>query len=311
MAKTLSVLAFTGVIVVAGCGRFEKPATSALDVNAFDAQRAYEHVAHQVAFGPRPSGSIRAAQTAAYISEQLKSYGLDVEQQEFTAGTPRGPMQFRNIVGRTRRQSSAPDTLIVLGSHYDTKQMEGVEFVGANDGASSTGVLLEIARVAAEQPNLVFAFFDGEEAMIEYTTEDGLWGSRFFVEDLKGSGKLATVKAMVLLDMIGDVDLHITMPANSTAPLVQRVFDAARAAGYRDYFGIAQTAIVDDNVPFGEAGIPAVNLIDFQFGSAPGLNDHWHTGHDTLDRISVRSLEIAGKTVLQLIGELPKAETLR
>jgi Zn-dependent M28 family amino/carboxypeptidase len=169
--------------------------------------------------------------------------------------------------------------------------------VGANDGGSSTGTLLEIARVAAGQPNLWFVFFDGEEAMVEYSNEDGLWGSKYFVENLKGKNAVRQIKAMVLLDMIGDKNLNVIV----TGSLVDKVFDAARATGFREYFKYAGNGMLDDHVPFLRAGIPAVDLIDFDFGSAPGLNDYWHTEKDTLDKISPHSMEIVGQTTLRLI----------
>jgi Zn-dependent M28 family amino/carboxypeptidase len=194
-------------------------------------------------------------------------------------------------------QQGGPNQAIIIGSHYDTKLFTNLTFVGANDGGSSTGTLLEIARVAAGQPNLWFVFFDGEEAMVQYSNEDGLWGSKFFVEDLKGKDAVKQVKAMILLDMIGDKNLNVTV----TGSLVHEVFDASRAAGFRDYFSYGGNGILDDHVPFLRAGIPAVDLIDFNFGSAPGLNDYWHTEKDTLDKISPHSMEIVGQTTLRLI----------
>lgn len=309
MVKKLTVI--IGLALLAACGKPKPAAGPALDPNAFDTNRAGTNVAQQIAFGPRPSGGLALVKAAAFLKGELESYGLEVELQEFTAGTPRGPAQFRNIIARTQPQSTAPNSVIVVGSHYDTKSFDEFTFVGANDGASSSGVLLEIARVAAKQPNLVFVWFDGEEAMVDYGAEDGLWGSKYFVENLKGTGKIVSVKAMILLDMIGDANLNVTMPANSSAPVVQRVFDVARALGYRESFGITTAAILDDHDPFLRAGIPAVDIIDFQFGSAPGLNDYWHTDKDTLDKISPRSLEIVGKTTLRLISDLQGAGSLR
>ena len=222
---------------------------------------------------------------------------MTVDEQVFTAPTPYGPKQFRNIIAKSRVQTDGPNRVVIIGSHYDTKLMTNVTFVGANDGGSSTGVLLEMARVAANQPNLWFVFFDGEEAMVEYGDQDGLWGSKFFVEDLKSKNDVKSVRAMVLLDMIGDRSLNVTVAGT----FAQRVFDASRAAGFRDYFSYGVDAILDDHVPFLRAGIPAVDLIDFEFGSAPGRNDYWHTEQDTLDKVSPHSLEVVGQTTLRLI----------
>jgi Zn-dependent M28 family amino/carboxypeptidase len=234
---------------------------------------------------------------ATYIKAQLEEYGLTVGEQVFTASTPLGPKRFRNIVAKTRVQPSGPNRVIIIGSHYDTKFFTNITFVGANDGGSSSGALLEIARIAVEQPSLWFVFFDGEEAVQQYSDVDGLWGSRFFVEDLKSKNQVGQVKAMVLLDMIGDKSLNVTVNGSLIAP----AFDASRAAGFRDYFAYGGNGMLDDHVPFMRAGIPAVDLIDFEFGSGPGLNDYWHTEKDTLDKISSRSLEIVGKTTLRLI----------
>ena len=271
---------------------------------SFDGQRAYEHVRQFVGCGPHPSGSPELLCSATYISGQLRAAGLDVEEQRFTAFTPRGPMQFRNIIGRTRAAKGGADKIIVIGSHYDTKWMTNVVFVGANDGGSSTGVLLEMARVAAAQPNLWFVFFDGEEAMVEYGANDGLWGSKHFVEELQRTGQIKRIQAMVLLDMIGDAHLNVLLPSDSTSALVQQVFQAARETGNRDYFEFRNMSILDDHVPFLSVGIAAVDLIDFEYGSAPGLNDYWHTDKDTLDKIDPHSLTVVGQTTLRLIAIL-------
>jgi Zn-dependent M28 family amino/carboxypeptidase len=293
MARTLSFA--IAVLLVSGCGASQTPPKIAWQ--QCSGARAYEHVAKLVGYGPRPSGSEALGRAAAYLVAQLHDYGLTTEEQVFTAQTPFGPKQFRNIVAKTRVQQGGPDQVIIIGSHYDTKLFTNLTFVGANDGGSSTGTLLEIARVAAGQPNLWFVFFDGEEAMVQYGAEDGLWGSKFFVEDLKGKDAVKRVRAMILLDMVGDKNLDVMV----TGSFVHEVFDASRAAGFRDYFSYGVGGMLDDHVPFLRAGIPAVDLIDFEFGSAPGLNDYWHTEKDTLDKISPHSMEIVGQTTLRLI----------
>ncbi|HUJ71382.1 MAG TPA: M28 family peptidase [Verrucomicrobiae bacterium] len=294
MARNLG-FAVIIVLLVSGCGA--SPAPKEIAWQQCNGARAYEHVAQLVGFGPHPTGSEALGRAATYIEAQLREYGLTTEEQVFTAQTPFGPKRFRNIVAKTRVQQGGPDQVIIIGSHYDTKLFTNLTFVGANDGGSSTGTLLEIARVAAGQPNLWFVFFDGEEAMVEYSNQDGLWGSKYFVEDLKARDAVKQIKAMVLLDMIGDKNLDVIV----TGSLVDKVFDAARATGFREYFKFAGNGMLDDHVPFLRAGIPAVDLIDFDFGSAPGLNDYWHTDKDTLDKISPHSMEIVGQTTLRLI----------
>jgi Zn-dependent M28 family amino/carboxypeptidase len=293
MARKLTCIIVA--VVFGGCGG--PPAPRPIQWQQCDGSRAYEHAAKLVGYGPRPSGSDALGRAATYIATQLQDYGLTTEEQVFVAPTPFGPKQFRNIIARTHVQQNGPGRVIVIGSHYDTKIFTNITFVGANDGGSSTGTLLEMARVAADQPNLWFVFFDGEEAMIQYSDADGLWGSKFFVDSLKGKNEATRIKAMVLLDMIGDKNLNVTVAGT----FAQKVFDAARAAGFRDYFSYGANSILDDHVPFMRAGIPAVDLIDFQFGSAPGLNDYWHTDKDTLDKLSPHSMEIVGQTALRLV----------
>lgn len=299
---TCLVTLVLAAVLVAGCRRPQPPAS--WQPTDFDGQRALRHVERQVAFGPRPSGSAALAQTADYILAQLAAAGLQTEQQIFRAVTPRGEIEFRNVIGRTARAATPP--LIIIGAHYDTKRLDPIPFVGANDAGSGVGVLLEMARVAASEPNLWFVCFDGEEAELEYGPGDGLWGSRYFAERL-ATASAPPVRAFILLDMVGDADLTITIPRNCSAELVEQVFAASRALGYRDHFRYRPADVLDDHVPFLLRGIPAVNLIDFEYGSAPGQNDYWHTAQDTLDKVSARSLQIVGRTALQLIRQLRTA----
>jgi Zn-dependent M28 family amino/carboxypeptidase len=296
------------LLLVAGCGG--SPAPQAIPWQQCNGERAYEHVAKLVGYGPRPSGSEALGRAASYITTQLQDYGLTADEQVFVAQTPYGTKQFRNVIARTRVQQGGPNRVIIIASHYDTKLFTNVTFVGANDGGSSTGTLLEIARVAADQPNLWFVFFDGEEAMVQFSDTDGLWGSKFFVDNLKRKDQVKDIKAMILLDMVGDKNLKVTVAGT----IGQKVFDAARAAGFRDYFNYGVNAILDDHVPFERAGIPAVDLIDadlikFDHGNPPGPREYWHTERDTLDKIGPHSLEIVGQTTLRLIELLENQPT--
>ena len=293
--------AFLAATLLAGCA--PKP-PSEIPWQSFDGNRAYAQAQKLVSFGARPSGSDALARQASYVTTQLQDFGLEAEEQSFLASTPRGPVQFRNVIAKTRGGRGGSGQVILIGAHYDTKWFTNQTFVGANDGASGAAVLLEMARVASTQPNLWFVFFDGEECTREYGPEDGLHGSRFFVEHLKSSGKTSWVRAMILLVMIGDARLNVTLPVNGDPKLIEQSFEAARDAGHRDFFGFGKGEVLDDHVPFLRAGIPAVDFIDFEYGSAPGLNDYWHTDKDTLDKISPRSLQIAGQTALRLISRL-------
>jgi glutaminyl-peptide cyclotransferase len=280
----------------------------------FDAARAFNHVKAQVAFGPRPPGSAALDKTREYIVNELKSYGLKTSLQEFAPATPQGKVKMKNVVAEL---SGAGPSTIIIGSHYDTKFFKNQAFVGANDGASSTGALLEIARVLAEEQKAggqrpftyQFVFFDGEEAFCGewsecLTGKDNTYGSRHFVEQLKKQKRLDAVKAMILLDMVGDKDLTIPREETSSAWLVDAIWGTAKEIGYDKQFPSRPFSIGDDDhMPFLRAGIPAVDIIDFEYGG--GDNRYWHTPEDTLDKVSAESLKIVGDVVL---ASLPKIE---
>jgi Zn-dependent M28 family amino/carboxypeptidase len=190
-----------------------------------------------------------------------------------------------------------------IGSHYDTKWLPKIRFVGANDAASSTGCLLEIARVLSQIQlgrDVAVVFFDGEEAFERYSEKDGLYGSRHLASTLKDGGSLRHLKGVIVLDMIGDKDLKITIAAGGDPGLSRAIFEAAEALGWRDHFALMSTALTDDHEPFQKEGVPSIDLIDFNYGPD---NAFWHTPQDTLENISPRSLEIAGKTVLKMLEQ--------
>ena len=323
------------LLPLAGCREQKADATATRNANApaastaatnagvstmakteFDASRAFEHVRRQVAFGPRPAGSKALAETRKYLVAELTSYGLKVTEEPFTATTPTGKVDMVNVVAEL--PGASPET-VVLSSHYDTRRM--ANFVGANDGGSSTGALLEIARVVADgaktkkpEMTIQFVFFDGEEAVIEWTDEDSTYGSRQFVASRQKSGTLANVRGMVLLDMIGDRDLVIAREGHSTATLTDAIWSTAASLGYAKHFVNTKYYIEDDHLPFLTAGVAAVDLIDFQFGTnrdkfgdGGPTNAYWHTPDDTLDKVSAESLKVVGDTV---IASLPAIFTI-
>jgi glutaminyl-peptide cyclotransferase len=277
----------------------------------FDGGRAFEEVVALVEYSPRDAGTPNGKKAAEHLAQRLKSFGLESEIDTFTDSTPVGEKTFHNV---TARIPGKTDEWIILGSHFDT--MPGIEnFQGANDSGSSTGVLLEIARILAEtKPNkgVIFAFFDGEEGIAGYVPGDGLHGSRHMATQLVNNGRVEKISAMVLLDMVGDKDLHFTIPANSSRDLVKEVLKAAHATGHRNRFSLSMgTTITDDHQSFLDVGIPAIDLIDFRFGTEKGLNDLWHTENDNLENISKNSLQITGEIVLELLQTLafkPKDE---
>jgi glutaminyl-peptide cyclotransferase len=294
-------------LCLTGC---QPPATSTdpqtiLDAGLVSGQRAYEHVEALVAITPRNSGSRGALQAAEHLHSALSPFTQTCRIDAFEDTTPDGTLPFRNVIGTLPGTSS---NMVILASHYDTKSGISERFQGANDSGSSSGLLLELARVLhAHKPlpfQVVFAFFDGEECIKAYSKTDGLHGSRHLAEQLKARVPLADVHAMILLDMIGDRDLTITIPRNVDRKLMSIAFDAARAAQIRNAFTLTKTTILDDHVPFLKAGIPAIDLIDFQHGSRHGLNDYWHTEQDSLEHISAESLQSMGEVVIHMLNAL-------
>jgi glutaminyl-peptide cyclotransferase len=275
---------------------------------AFDGERAYTHVSRLVGFGPRPAGSKALSRAREYIVRELKSYGLKVSEDKFNPQTPAGKLKLVNITAEIKGTS---DDFIIISSHYDTKLYKDFAFVGANDGGSSTGALLELARVLATQtrPRIGyrFVFFDGEEAVCTDWDEcgkpgapDNTYGSRRYVERLRERGELKRLRALILLDMMGYKNLDLGRDDMSTPWLVEIIWRTAHEIGYAKQFPDREEGVGgDDHEPFLKAGVPSVDLI--QLSSYP----HWHTPEDTLDKISARSLKAVGDVV---ISSLPRIE---
>lgn len=296
--------------VIPGCGgrpnRDEAATTpTVFDPNSVDGARAFERVRELVAIVPRNSGSAGAEKAARHIASALESMKIETLIDEFEDGPRNRRGVFRNVLGTVHGKGAG---LIVIGSHYDTKAGISESFEGANDSGSSTGLLLELARVlsAGPQPecSIMLAFFDGEECVREYSENDGLHGSRRLAGQLKEDGRADNVLGVVIVDMIGDRNLNVELPRNSTPWLCSRVFSAAREEGARASFRLLESAVLDDHVPFLAAGMPAVDIIDFKYGSAAGLNDYWHTEQDTLDKISGNSMQLVGRIVIRMINSL-------
>lgn len=251
---------------------------------------------------PRDSGTTRSMLAANYLLDAASAAGADVRRDMFVAKTPKGERRFTNLVASFKRNPDAP--WVVLVSHYDTKT--GVDCPGANDGASTSGLLVALAGVLynhrTQNDNVMLIWTDGEECMNAYVEDDGLWGSRHAAKSLKESG--VKVKAVICLDMLGDKDLHVSIPKNSSPALSKIALAAAKKAGVADKVSRVDLLVKDDHVPFLEAGFKSIDLIDFEYGSAPGLNDYWHTAKDTVDKISEESLFTAGKLVAGMLDIL-------
>lgn len=296
-------------LLASGC----KPPVTALPeaaeaevaVEALDGERALARVRDLVAITPRHSGTPGAEQAARWIAGAIAPFTDTCEIDTFTDAAPGGPLPFHNVIA-TRKGTG--EKTVILGSHFDTKSGISDTFQGANDSGSSTGLLIELARVLHGQPRLpftvVFAFFDGEECIRSYGPQDGLHGSRRYAGQLEAAGRLAAIRAVIVLDMIGDKDLTVTIPRNTTRPLVALAFQAAADEGVRDRFRLARGDVLDDHVPFFDRGVPTLNLIDFEYGSAPGLNDYWHTDQDSLENISAESLQHVGRVTLRILNAL-------
>jgi glutaminyl-peptide cyclotransferase len=281
-------------LIFAGC----KP-------SPFDGAKAMAETEALVKIGPREAGGGGARRASVMLEGKLKALGLKTVNDTFSEETPSGKMHFNNVLGRLPGKTNR---LIVLASHFDTKSGISKDFQGANDSGSSSGVLLELARVLKErgpyETEFLIAFLDGEECRKEYGPHDGLHGSRHLAQQIYDAGGARLVQAVIVLDMVGDKDLNISLPQNSSRELVKEIFFAAHELGVRPQFSIGPGAILDDHVPFQIAGMPVVDVIDFNYGSAPGLNNYWHTTNDTLDKLSVKSMQTVGDVVLKTIENI-------
>jgi glutaminyl-peptide cyclotransferase len=264
---------------------------------SFDSNKAWEHLRQLVGFGPRPAGSAAIEQSRTYIKNQLSAIGVPVTEQAWDDQTPAGRVHMVNLMATI---PGASKNRLVIGGHYDTKKFP-FRFVGANDGGSSAAFLIELARVLKARRNpltIEILFLDGEEAVIDWTGTDHTYGSRHYVAEAKRSGSLGSLKAFVLVDMIGDRDLQIKRDLNSTTWLTDIIWAAAQKRQLGAYFRPERVQIEDDHMPFMEAGVPSVDIIDLEYPA-------WHTAGDTLDAVSARSLQVVGDT---LVAALPQIE---
>jgi glutaminyl-peptide cyclotransferase len=292
-----AILAAFGAVLVMPLGACAEPAPQAAPAAPratalkFDGTRAWTDLQRQVGFGPRPSGTPALVKTRQYILEQLKAAGIRAQEQPFTAATPAGPVTMANVIATI--PGRRPER-IVLASHYDTKRAP-FKFVGANDGASSTAAVLELGRaLAASQPafTIELLFLDGEEAVNwDWAGTDNTYGSRHYVQAAQKAGTLGTIKALVLLDMIGDRDLIIRRESYSTPWLVEAIWGAAARTGHMGTFVSELTTVEDDHVNFVRAGVPSVDVIDLD-------NPTWHTAQDDLEHVSQKSLQVVGDVIL-------------
>jgi glutaminyl-peptide cyclotransferase len=269
----------------------------------FSGEKALAHVQAMVDLGPRPPGTEAIEKTRMYLAKQLELSGWKVTRQPFTDTTPRGKVEFVNLVATFAAADRAPSFLVC--SHYDTKIFDTARFVGANDGGSSTGVLLELARVLAQRPDLArkveLVFFDGEEAYEAFSETDGLYGSRYFAKQLAAQDKTKQFRGGLLFDMVGDRSLKITLPPDSPAEMARDIFASAEVLNLRKHFTYFDSDIMDDHTPLNAVGIPTIDLIDFDFAA-------WHTPEDTIDKVSAESLRTVGAVASYYLSEMALKE---
>lgn len=272
----------------------------------FDGQKAYDFTAKLVSFGPRPPASEAIRHTQDYMIGQLKGFGCQVDTDDFHAPTPVGDLAMKNIIAKIPGKGQG---IILLLTHYDTVRVEN--FVGADDGGSSSGLMLEMARVLCgareRNANAVWiAFLDGEEAQsvingqAQWSDTDSVYGSRELAAGMAVSGDLKRIRALILADMVGQKNLQIPREPSSTKWLTDLVWKTANRLGHGDVFLSTEdpSAIEDDHGPFLKRRVPSLDIIE--------LNDYqyWHTPQDTMDKISPKSLSIVGHVILASVGEL-------
>jgi Zn-dependent M28 family amino/carboxypeptidase len=279
--------------------------------DAFSAQQAYAYTAQVSGYGERWPGSPGHNKTEDLIHQVLQKDHAQIEADNFTATTPRGPVPVHNIIGKFNVSSDPKQKIFILAGHYDTLFQPG--FIGANDGGSSTAILLAFADALANHPTKMqiwLVWTDLEEAVSAFTDNDGLYGSRHLAQKLKTSGMVPRVVGFFLLDMIGDKDLDVARELNSERWLQDFIAKAAADLGYSQNFFKYESNIIDDQLPFKDAGIPVVDVVDAHFGRmGPGfdsMGEFHHAKTDTMDKVSQRSLEIVGRTILHTIELLDK-----
>lgn len=278
-------------------------AASAVEAQHFDGARAYTYASQFASIGPRwPTGPghLKAEQ---FLRAHFRRDAL--EEDTFTANTPIGSVPMRNFI--VRFPGKKPGA-IVLASHYETNYpLKNIHFVGANDGAATTGLLMAIGDKLRAQTaggrkldgySVWLVFFDGEEAIRQWSSSDSTYGSRHLAARWGRDGTLGHVKAFILADMIGDKNLDIQQDASSTPWLVNTVRQAAAHFGYEKYFFRQSLGVEDDHLPFVQRGVPSIDIIDLNYGPN---NSYHHTVQDTMDKVSAKSLTISGDVFLETI----------
>jgi len=272
-----------------------------------DADRAWQYVKDVVKFGERPIGSANHKKLEDYILGHLK--GDEVESDSFTADTVEGKFPVHNIIAK---YPGTKDGIIVIAGHYDTNYwLRGTGYVGANDGGSTTAILLEFANQLRGKKRDGYSVWllwtDAEEAVRTWSDSDSLYGTKHLAARWQQDGTAKKIKAFLLTDMIGDADLDIDRDNNSTRWLEDVVYEAATRLGYQSHFFVRDNAIQDDHLPFMKIGVPCADIIDINYGYNGVFH---HTPQDTIDKLSPKSLEIVGSVILETVRILDKMDPL-
>jgi glutaminyl-peptide cyclotransferase len=316
---TLSILSFGRGTQpqrqIAATQQFELPGTAApsevlaADTTAvphIDSQRAFQYTREVTAFGPRYMGSENHKKLERYILDHLKDDHLkadQIEEDAFTADTIEGKFPLRNIIAKF---PGTKDGIIAILGHYDTNYpLRNNGYVGANDGGSSTAILLEFANQLQGKKrdgySVWLVWTDGEEAVRKWSDTDSLYGTRHLAEKWEKDGTLKKIKALMVMDMIGDADLNIDRNTSGTPWLMDLIYSAAEREGYQSHFYAREGPIEDDHLPFVRRGVPSADVIDLDYGYN---NVFHHTPQDTMDKLSPKSLQIVGDTILETIHML-------
>ena len=264
----------------------------------FNGLKALEYARQFVSIGPRWPTSPGHLKAEQFLRSHFQHDQL--EEDTFTADTPIGPVAMRNFIVRFPGKK---DGVIVLATHYETNYwLKNINFVGANDGGSTTGLLLAIADQLRGKTldgySVWLVFFDGEEAIQSWSSSDSTYGSRHLAAKWGRDGTLGKIKAFILADMIGDKDLDIQRETKSTDWLVALVRQAAKKYGDERYFFQREEAVEDDHLPFVARGVPSIDVIDLDYGPN---NAYHHTVQDTMDKVSAASLTIDGDVFMEMI----------
>jgi len=274
---------------------------------SIDAERTMQSIKDVVKFGARPIGSANHAKLEKYILDHLQ--GDDVESDSFIADTPAGKLPVRNIIAK---YPGTKDGIIVIAGHYDTNYpLRDTAYVGANDGGSTTAILLEFARQLRGKKrdgySVWLVWTDAEEAIDHWTATDSVYGTRHLAQKWQADGTAKKIKAFILEDMIGDADLDVVKDGNSTPWLEQALYEAATRLADQSHFFTYSNTISDDHVPFRDIGVPVVDIIDIDYGYQ---NVFHHSPQDTVDKLSTNSLQIIGSTTLEMVRMLDQMEPL-